>query len=189
MSDTRITKVRYKVTADGERIEIHETETSGPPGAEHTREIVHKCAEQPAPELPGAFRALSPHVRAILELPSDFAEGRLQPTSVSFSMSKNDIEGAVISGYVSLAKGDGSWIWNTPHLPFEPYGDGGGAAMTAECVEACEAVREHARAYLNGERAQGGLFDGVDGKSAAAGEGREEVVVELFPQGGKVQLV
>jgi hypothetical protein len=167
MNSRRITKVRCKPTEGGWSVEIHEVETRGSEGAEHTVEIVHRCKEEPAPELPASLRALAPHVRTILELPDDFAEHRLSPTQVSYSMSKNDVEGAVISGNVSLQHGDGVWGFNTPHLPFEPYGDKPMATLSDEAVEAVEAVRNEAQRYLDGERAQPGLFDG---KMAAAGE-------------------
>jgi hypothetical protein len=177
MIERRITKVKYKVTDSGERVEIHEVEKRTGPEGEHNIKIEHDCAETPRPEMGAAFRALAPHVREVLELPDDFAEHRLTATTVSFSMSKNDIEGVVISGYVRLEHGEGSWVFNTPHLPFEPYGDKPMACLTDEAVGAVQAVRNEAQAYLNGERAQSGLFDG---KMAAAGEKPEASTEEEF---------
>jgi hypothetical protein len=179
MNSRRIVKVKCKPTEKGWQVEINEVETRGNEGAEHTIEIAHKCVEEPVPELPASLRALAPHVRAILELPDDFAEHRLSPTQVSFSMSKNDVEGAVISGSVSLLQGDGVWGFNTPHLPFEPYGDKPMACLSDEAVGAVEAVRVQAQRYLDGERAQAGLFDG---KMAAAGE-RVEITSSGEPEG------
>jgi hypothetical protein len=179
MNSRRITKVKCKPTESGWGVEIHEVETRGSESAEHTVEVVHRCREEPAPELPAALRALAPHVRAILELPEDFAEHRLSPTQVSYSMSKNNIEGAVISGHVSLLQGDGVWGFNTPHLPFEPYGDKPMACLSDDAVGAVEAVRVQAQRYLDGERAQAGLFDG---KMAAAGE-RVEITSGAQPEG------
>jgi hypothetical protein len=69
MIEKRITKVKYKVTEAGERVEIHEVEKRGTEGAEHNIKIEHECAEAPRPELGASFRALVPHVRAILEEP------------------------------------------------------------------------------------------------------------------------
>lgn len=161
----RITKVRYKAS----RVEVHEVEEQGEPG-ERTTESVTKCAEEPAPSFVDALRALVPHVRGIMEWPDNYAEGRLEVSGVSFSMSKSEIEGAVISGYVRLVQSDGAWAWNTPHMPFEPYGDASQSTLSDDAVEAVRAVREEARKYLGGERAQPGLFDGAQAASAK-GEG------------------
>lgn len=82
-----------------------------------------------------------------------------EPPAAEFSRSEDGIEGAVITGFVTLAEADAPFVFNTPHLPFEQYSPTGNAPlMPHEAIEALKRVQLQAEAYLNGKRAQGNLF-------------------------------
>lgn len=173
MIERRITKVRFK---DG-RVEIHQIEQDRDASVERTKEITFHCAEEPADEFVAAFKRLAPHVRTVLELPTDWAEGRLDVTQCSFSESDAGVEGATMGGRVRLDTAPSPFAFNTPHLPFEQYAEGGNQKLMPDKAQADLLMLKHeAKEYLDGKRAQGDLF--VDGKSAAAGERPEPTPID-----------
>lgn len=129
-------------------------------GTSNERETLHTVYESPHPDLHTAMGALVAHVRAILEWPSNYAENRISVTGVSWSKSEDtQVEGAVMTGLVSLESTDSPFSFNTPHMPFEQYADGNSAKLMPEdAQDALEAVRKEARLFLGGKRQQGDLF-------------------------------
>ena len=103
-----------------------------------------------------ALDALVPHVRDILELPSNWKLGDIRITGVTVSCSEDtEVEGAVISGLVTLTTATSPFSFNTPHLPFDQYAEGNEAPLMPEdAVDAIEEVRKEARQFLNGKRAE-----------------------------------
>jgi hypothetical protein len=104
--------------------------------------------------------AIVPHVRTILELPTSYKLGAIRVTGVTVSHSEDtEVEGAVITGLITLDTADSPFSFNTPHLPFDQYAEGNVAKLMPEdAVIAIDALRTEARAFLNGKRAQADLF-------------------------------
>jgi len=155
MPKAEITKLKYK----DDRVEIHTTQKLGNVG-DDAKITVLRCSDAPAASFTKAFAALVGHARTILELQPGQWEDRITVTGVSFSRSDEDIEGAVITGVVSLDTANSPFSFNTPHLPFEQYSPTGESPlMPEEAQDALNELKREAEAYLGGKRAQGDLFE------------------------------
>lgn len=166
--ERRIRKVRYK---DG-RVEIKQIEEESAGDTENCKEIIFKCAEAPSQDFVDALKRLAPHVRRILELPDGWCDGRVEITGVTYSKTKEGIDGAVITGYVKLDTASAPFPFNTPHLSFQPTSEKTNQPLMADEAQAdLEVLRAEVQGYWDGKREHADLFDG---KAAAAGEGREE---------------
>lgn len=143
-----ITKV--KVKAEG--VEIRYSEKAG----KVDKEVVFKCTEEPNPEFSLAMAQLVADVYSILELEADWCPQRMKITGVSFSMSEETgVEGAVITGQVELETANAPFCFNTPHIPFDQYSEGGTAPIMPEStIRNLEVVRTEALRYIEGKRAQ-----------------------------------
>ncbi|NOU05327.1 MAG: hypothetical protein HOO99_04010 [Hyphomicrobiaceae bacterium] len=150
---SRIAKIKFK---DGV---VHILDISGQ-GSSNEIETTHRIFTEPHPDFKNAMSALVEHVRTILEWPVSYAIGAIRIGGVSFSMSEDSgVEGAVISGLVDLKTSQSPFTFNTPHLPFDQYNEGGTApVMPDDAIEALEELRREARAFLKGKRTQGDLF-------------------------------
>jgi len=135
-------------------------ETAGLGTADES-ETTRKIYADPHPDFRKTMEDLEPHVRGILGWPSSYAENRIRISGVSFSFSeKTGVEGAVMSGLVDLDASDSPFSFNTPHLAFAPYCEtGSGKLMPDDAIDALEALRAEALAFLKGKRAQADLFD------------------------------
>jgi hypothetical protein len=153
MTETRISKIKQK---DGWII-IQSTERNG---STQEREVTFKCCDDPHEDFNEAFAALVAHARDILGWPSSYAEGRIKITGVSYSFSEDtEVEGAVFTGQVALDSSDAPFCFNTPHLAFAQYSEGGQAKiMPDEAIDALERLRREAHGFIKGKRAQGDLF-------------------------------
>lgn len=160
-----------KIKASRNSVELEVIETWG---AANEREWRLKCHEEPAQEFLDSLDALAPLVRDLLGLPTAWADQALHCVSVSFSWSETTaVEGASICMRADLDCATAPLIFNTPHLPFDQYSPGGEQpVMPDDLIEALQAVKIEAQAYLDGKRMQGDLFADApkDGKAAAAGE-------------------
>jgi hypothetical protein len=153
-TETRISKIKQK---DGWII-IQSVEKSG---YTQEREVIFKCSDTPHEDLINAFDALVAHARTILEWPESYADGRIRISGVSFSFSEDTgVEGAVLTGQVAIDNSDAPFCFNTPHLAFEQYSEGGvSKLMPEEAQEALQRLRDEAAAFVKGKRAQGDLFE------------------------------
>ena len=143
-----ITKVKVKE----EGVEIRYSEKHG----KVDKEVIFKCPEPPHPDMNLAMSELVRDVYNILELPMDWAPQRMKVTGVSFSMSEESgVEGAVITGLVELSTSNAPFCFNTPHISFEQYSDGGTAPVMAKTtVRNLGIVKDEALKYVEGKRAQ-----------------------------------
>lgn len=147
--DTRIAKAKLK---DG-AVTVEKIETRG---IDFEKKVKITCTETPHEDLRLAFGALEPTAREILQLPDHWRAGEMSIQSVTWSKSDStEVEGAVITGSVGLDTADSPFCFNTPHLPFEQYSEGGNAPeMPSNGIEALEKLRAEVEQYLNGKRAQ-----------------------------------
>ena len=120
------------------------------------KEVIYKCKEKQHPDFDLAMSALVRDVYEILELPMDWAPQCMRITGVSFSLSEETgVEGAVITGVVELKTSNAPFCFNTPHIPFDQYSDGGTApVMPEKTVRNLALVKEEALKYVEGKRAQ-----------------------------------
>lgn len=165
--DRSIKKIKHSSSL----VEIHAIETWG---TSNEREWTLRCHEEPRLEMPAAFKALVPLVRDLLGLPLDWAKDALSVISVSLSYSEiTGVQGASICMRADLECATSPLIFNTPHLPFDQYSEGGKQpVMPDDLIEALQVLEREAEAYLDGSRAQADLFEAPvrRGKDAAAGE-------------------
>ena len=143
-----ITKVKVKE----EGVEIRYSEHLG----KVDKEVIFKCPEKAHPDLDMAMSALVRDVYDILELPADWAPQRMKITGVSFSFSEETgVEGAVITGLVELQTSNAPFCFNTPHIAFDQYSEGGTApVMPEKTIRNLEVVKDEAMKYVEGKRAQ-----------------------------------
>jgi hypothetical protein len=131
-----------------------------------TAEVKHvlKSIEPPAPQLLESLNAFLPFVAQLLELP----EVELgQPTFMDevwvSGLALNEEEGSGRRGIVitcrkPLKGARAPLIFNTPHLREDLDLEGPGF-MLRGMMDAIEDAERAAQAFVNGERAQGELFD------------------------------
>lgn len=170
MTEKRIQSLKY----DKGKVEMSGVETWGS-GNERTWKLI--CYEEPAPELPAALKALEKHVRELLELPNDWADGSFRVVKVSWSYSESTgVQGASVTCLVDLEAANSPLVLNTPHLPYEQYSSTGNQpTMPNQMREALDKVEEEAEAYLRGKRSQGDLF----GKAQVKKEPTEELTEKV----------
>lgn len=125
------------------------------------KEIVLRSTEEPRPEFLAPFKDLVFEVRKLIDVPPNWCAGELVVKKVVWSYSeKTGVSGATICCQAKLDCADAPLVFNTPHLPFEQYSDGGNAPLMPKGIVALlEALEVEARAFLAGSRAQGNLFE------------------------------
>ena len=125
-----------------------------------TDEYTLECIDAPAPSFKEAWDALRQVVVEEAELPGDMVSA-ITPIGLSVSYYDDGRWGAVVSGTRQLMHSNAPMVINTPHKPAEssehnPQDDN---ILIEESVVAIELVLEEAEKYVNGERAQQGLFE------------------------------
>lgn len=131
-----------------------------------------RCDEMARPEFYKALEALKEHVTQICELPDEY-EGRMTPSGVSFSYDKDggNIWSAVITAQMKLDYNPAPLNIVTPYKSNAvPENCDEDYALSLECQMALKILETEAFAYINGDRAQGSLFDDDKGKD----EGKEK---------------
>jgi hypothetical protein len=159
-----------KVKLDGPRVEISGKSTWG---VGNEREWIMRAVEEPDPAFPASLAALPPEIRKLLGLPTGWAADALKVISISFSWSETtEVRGASICCRADLECATSPLIFNTPHLPYAQYSEGGEQPLMPDDLrELLEEVEHQAERYLAGARAQEDLFAPRPiGKAAAAGE-------------------
>ncbi len=150
------------VKMDCGKVEIAAIETHQATSDE--KEILLKSDEAPRPNMPDTLAQLAHDVRRLLELPSVWAKDALAVKKVVWSLSeKTGVRGATICCQAKLSCADAPLVFNTPHLPFEQYSDGGNAPlMPDDIIERLETLELAALDFLAGKRAQLSIFDRLD---------------------------
>lgn len=153
MSEERIAKIKMK---EGQIIIV----LSEKQDDQNERETTLKSYDAAHQDFLTSIDALCTHARSILDLPHDWKRDEMRITGVSFSMSETTgVEGAVISGQVSLTGADAPFNFNTPHLPFESYSEtSNGPVMPEDAQTAISRVADEAMKFIKGKRAQGDMF-------------------------------
>jgi hypothetical protein len=149
------TRIRSIKLDDG-KIEIHAVQTHQ--ASDDEREITLRSEQEPRPEL---VAALAPDVRRLIDVPHDWVRDGLAVKKVVWSYSENTgVQGATICCQAKLECADAPLVFNTPHLPYEQYSEGGNApTMPGATRERLDDLEAEALKFLDGVRAQGDLFD------------------------------
>ncbi len=129
-------------------------------------EYAMKCSDLPLPSFSKAIARLAADVIYLCELP-EVAEKTITVRSVSFSYSEDGVQGAVISAQRELIRSVQPLNLNTPHKPYQPYNQEQGEAdpdmlMPDNIIEHLNEVEDEAQRYIDGDRAQGSLFEKKD---------------------------
>lgn len=132
--------------------------------SEDEKETVLKSVEKPRPELEAAFNDLAPDVRKLLGLPKQWAENSMDVRKVVWSFSETTgVRGATICCVTKLTCADAPLVFNTPHLPFEQYSQGGNSPLMPDyLIERLEKLEAEGLAFFNGRRAQTTMFDAAE---------------------------
>lgn len=159
----QITKIKIK----DDKVEIHysvkrSVEDASGAMIKHTDEYVFKSTEKPAPEFKAILQDLAEDVCNILELDDNYITG-IEVTGVSFSYT-SDVMGAVITAKKTLVNTYSPFNLNTPFKPSKDYNgndDANTNLLDTTTVTKLENLLAEAEDYINGKRAQEGLFDNV----------------------------
>ena len=120
------------------------------------------CSDQARPEFYSAFTRLAQHVIEMCELPESYLS-RITVKGVSYSWTgEPEVMGAVISSSMQLENSYQGLNINTPHKAADSYNDNDPDPMqvlSEECIDDLINLLEECQLYIDGERAQGKLFD------------------------------
>lgn len=134
-----------------------------------TDEVTINTLDKPLGSFLDALQALSADVIEMCELP-DSDKNRTMVKGVSFSYSgEKPVMGATITAQKHLAHSLSPLIINTPHKIDEFYGESGDdrQLLSDKCVGRLDDLITEAKRFIEGERAQGGLFNNQEAASAA----------------------
>ena len=147
-----------KVKSNNGKIEIHYSKRNSSLSSE-TDEFTLKCADRPLPGFDEALLALRQTVIDICEFTNEDPE-KYEVFGVSFSWT-DGVMGAVISAKKTLLDSNAPLCINTPHKPSEAYSEGADDSnlLGSSAVTALENLIEEAIKYVDGNRAQGNLFE------------------------------
>ena len=116
------------------------------------------CSDAPVPEFIEALQSLKKVLPSWLECKPDYTDN-MTILGVSISW-KGDNFGACVTALKPLKASNSPLVLNAPHKPMEPYsGDDYANCLTQEHIKNIVAEAE---AYIDGTRAQMGLFDGLE---------------------------
>ncbi len=151
-----------KIKFDGCNVVIQYEE-----GDNFQNEYSLKCDERPRPEMVKAFDDLCEEVRLLCELPADYVD-RIEVRSVSLNYGgDNETMGATITARMKLEYSNAPLNLNTPNKPEEPYNTDceyndetyEKMCLRSECVDKLHHLIDEANLYVDGQRAQGSLFE------------------------------
>lgn len=126
------------------------------------------CSDAPVPEFAEALQALKKVLPAWLECKPDYCDN-MTILGVSISW-KGDNFGCCVTALKPLKSCNSPLVLNAPHKPMEPYsGDDYANCLTQEQIDGIKNVIAEAEAYIDGTRAQMGLFDGLESVLKEAG--------------------
>lgn len=125
-------------------------------------EYQFSCSEKARPEFYDAMKNLAPHVIEMCELPDDYLP-RIDVKGVSFSYGGDkEVMGATISAAMKLNDSYCDLNLNTPHKASDSYSEGPADEMqllSDDCIHALNLLCKEAQLYIDGDRAQGKLFE------------------------------
>jgi hypothetical protein len=154
----RIRKV--KVTSDNKIHMIYEQ--SNKSGS--WDEFQFTCSDKARPAFYSRLQALAVYVVEMCELPDDYIS-RINVHGVSVSYGgTNEVMGATITAQMALENSNCNLNLNTPHKAEDSYSDAPAdpkQLLPEKCIPALNELYEECKAYINGDREQGKLFEDV----------------------------
>jgi len=134
------------------------------PAEKHPKtEVEHSLSsgEAPHPDFITALQGFVPEILKLLELPKGYGD-ELVVTSLSINY-KADRLGMVVTAKKKLAGSNAPLVLHTPHLQ-EANDEETGGYLSDEMVRLLRVAGKHAKAYVEGARAQVELFEPAAGK-------------------------
>jgi hypothetical protein len=171
----RLKSVKY----DEGAIEIQAVETHQ--ATPDVKEITLRSSEEPRTEFLVPLIELQRHVRKLIEVDSQWAEGELSVKKVVWSFSEaTGVRGGTICCQAKLDCADAPLVFNTPHLPFDQYSEGGNApVMPKDVIALFDTLEAEALLFLDGKRAQGDLFDSEPARRIRDAVQKGEMTIEV----------
>lgn len=151
-----------KIKFDGKNVTLLWEE-----GDYYQNEYSLKCDELPAPGMVKAFDELRYEALLLCELPDEYLD-RIDVRSVSLNYGgPEETMGATITARMQLFYSNAPLNLNTPNKPVEPYSAEceyddevlAKMCLREECINKLEDLINEANRYVDGERAQGKLFE------------------------------
>lgn len=136
-----------------------------------------RSADPALPSLYEALGKLDHHIAEICELPKE-CEQTIEATGVSFSYDDEGGRGCVITGKKLLQSNPAPVNLNTPYKAENPQEGLEEYALSKDCVKILNELEQEAFAYINGDRAQGKLFqeESMTPVEASAMEAQQEEI-------------
>lgn len=166
--------MRFKrIKFDGAEIRLEWSEETGREDESHEHVLISK--DRPAAEFSDVLGLLVDPVLELLELPEEYAGG-MTVRGVSFSYSKDDRMGAVVTCLKELHEANAPLVLNTPHLQ-EPDVDDPNPQLSPAMSRVLHELQQQAVRYVGGHREQRDMFDEEWDQGPAAYR-REPALVE-----------
>jgi hypothetical protein len=155
----QITKVKFT----GERVDIEYQKQGAKADLQDKFRI--SCTEQPRPSLNTVLQSLRDFVVKTCEFPQEQVN-TVTVLSVTFGFKgEKEIMGAVVTAAKRVKAAPSPVIIDTPFLPEKPLGTGKKLILPADVAAILHELMEEAEAYIDGERAQVGMFKGDEHKA------------------------
>lgn len=120
------------------------------------------CSDEAKPSFYACFETLKSHVMAMCELPESYVD-KITVRGVTFSYGgEAEIMGATLVASMELEESNCPLNLVTPHKASGSYSESPAdpkALLDYDCIEVLETLQAECEAYINGDRAQGRLFD------------------------------
>lgn len=136
------------------------------------------CIEKPRPAFDTALQAFLPFLLQIIGAPVTWAENT-RVTGVSLNKEEDGRRGIVITATRKCPYGAAPIALNTPHLRegVDAAKESGNNFMLPGMIELVETLEGEGQAYLDGDRAQGELFESTAKKPSTGKRGGEPTKV------------
>lgn len=178
-----------KIVNNGKHIQIHwisRKKTASEAEEQHNHQL--ECPERPRPEFDTALQAFLPFLLQIIGAPKEWKDNT-EITGISLNKEEDRRRGIVITAKRKCPFGAAPIAINTPHLreSLDDTQETGPNFLLPGMADAIDAICEEAQVYLDGDRAQGELFEEVPKKTRGKG-GEPEKIGDVLERVGKPHL-
>lgn len=178
-----------KIVANGKSIAIHWISRKKlDSGTEEQHNHQLECPERPRPAFDKALQAFLPFMLQIIGAPAEWAK-TTEVTGISLNKEEDRRRGIVITGKRKCPFGAAPIAINTPHLreSLDDAKETGPNFLIDGMADAIDLMCQEAQAYIEGDRAQGELFETAKPKEERGKGGEPEllgdVVGRVTPEG------
>lgn len=177
-------KIQFtKISQTGKSIAIHWKSTKKTASDIDENETVQlECPERPRPEFDKALQTFLPFLLTIVGAPADWKQNT-EIRGISINKEEDGRRGIVITASRKCPYGAAPIALNSPHLreALDDTTETSTQFFLPKMADAIDDLCEEAQAYVDGERAQGQLFD--VGKKKGPQNGELELVGSVMTRG------